>query len=265
MIITHNLDSEFKMKKRLISLDVTCLTYDDMINQILSLVTAKASSYICVANVHMLIEAYHDNEFASVVNGANFVTPDGVPLAKGVEWLYGEKQERATGFDLLPDLLRESEEKGIGVFFYGGTQEAIDKTEAYCKRVHPNLIISGMISPPFRELSADEQNADIETINNSGAGLVFVALGCPKQEKWMASMKHRVNTCMIGIGGALPVTIGLQERAPVWMQKTGLEWLYRFVLEPRRLFQRYFTTNSLFIYLLIKELIFKTNYKVEKL
>ena len=139
------------------------------------------------------------------------------------------------------------------VYFYGGTRQLLDKTLEYIAEHYPNLVVAGSFSPPFRKLTTKEDDLIIEDINNSGAHLVFVVLGCPKQEKWMASMKGRVNAMMVGIGGALSVMIGNQKRAPGWMQNAGLEWMFRFLQEPVRLFKRYSYTNSIFLYLLVKE------------
>ena len=132
------------------------------------------------------------------------------------------------------------------------------RTRAYLDDNYPDLSIKGLYSPPFRALTPEEETRTIEKINASGAKLVFVVLGCPKQEQWMASMAGKVNAVMIGIGGALPVLIGIQKRAPKWMQNAGLEWLFRLVQEPKRLFKRYAVTNSVFLYLLSRELVKKT-------
>lgn len=241
------------MKKRLISIDISIKPYQDFVNDLISYARNRKSTYTCVANVHMLVEAYKNKDFAAVVNKADMVTPDGMPLAKGLNQIYGIKQERVAGMDLLPDLLKEAENNEVKVVFYGGTQLTLDKTKEFCDQNYPNLDIVGLISPPFRELSKDEEENYIELINESKAGFVFVALGCPKQEKWMASMRGRINACMIGIGGALPVMVGMQKRAPKLMQRFSLEWLFRLSQEPRRLFKRYAYTNSLFIYLIVKE------------
>lgn len=234
-------------------INVNLGSYTHFVESILLFAEKRISSYLCVANVHMCIEAYQDKAFAEVVNGADMVTPDGMPLVKALKWLYGIKQDRVAGMDLLPDLLREAEIKDISVFFYGGTQDILVKTADYCRKYYPSLRLAGLLSPPFRELTITEKDDYINQINNSGAGFVFVALGCPKQEKWMAAMKGKVHACMVGIGGALPVMIGLQKRAPKWMQEASLEWLYRFMQEPKRLFKRYLVTNSLFICLIISE------------
>lgn len=242
------------MKKyNLLSLNLSKGTYSGFLESIVHLAESRNSSYICVANVHMLIEAHKDKRFGQVVNNADLVTPDGMPLAKGLEIMYGEKQDRVAGMDILPDLLKISEREKLKVFFYGGTQKMLDETERFCGNEYSKLKIVGLISPPFRELTDKEELKYINEINSSGANFLFVALGCPKQEKWMASMKGRINTCMIGIGGALPVMIGMQKRAPKWMQNASLEWMYRFGQEPKRLFKRYIYTNSLFLYLFSKE------------
>ncbi len=241
------------MTSKVISLNITRGLYVSFIERVMELGTKRISSYVCVANVHMCIEAYQDQQFVQIVNHANVVTPDGMPLVKALKLLYGIRQDRVAGMDLLPDLLKESEEKQVKVFFYGGTQTMLDKTEEYCRQYYPQLNIAGMISPPFRSLTQEEDQEYINIINECSAGFVFVALGCPKQEKWMASMKGRINACMIGIGGALPVMIGMQKRAPGWMQRASLEWLFRLAQEPKRLFKRYAVTNTIFLYLLFKQ------------
>lgn len=241
------------MKKHLLSIGITLGNYQSFVARLIQMANQYKSSYVCVANVHMLVEAHQDKRFAEVVNEADITTPDGMPLAKAIKLLYGIDQDRVAGMDLLPDLLSESEKLKILVYFYGGTQAMLDETAIYCKENYPDLNIAGAYSPPFRPLTEDENIEVIETINNSGAKFVFVALGCPKQEKWMASMKGKINACMIGIGGALPVMIGMQKRAPEWMQKTSLEWLFRLGQEPKRLFKRYAITNTTFLYLLFKQ------------
>ncbi len=237
---------------KIISLDLSIGSYLSFVDRILALAKVKQSSYICVANVHMIIEAHWDAQFATMVNGADLVTPDGMPLAKAMKLLYGIKQERVAGMDLLPDILQKAQEEQLGVFFYGGTDEMLQHTKEYILKFYPRLSKHEYFSPPFRPLTEEEEAGIISKINNSEVHLVFVALGCPKQEKWMASMKGKIHACMIGIGGALPVMIGMQKRAPRWMQKLSLEWLYRLFQEPRRLFKRYFVTNTLFIWLLFK-------------
>lgn len=238
------------MRKRVVSLDISLASFDEFVQGIVYLARNRRSSYVCVANVHMTIEAYWSSSFATCVNNANFVTPDGMPVAKSLGLLYGIAQARVAGMDLLPQLLREAEKKSFGVFFYGGTEEMLHKTKEYVDSNYPELNKHHYYSPPFRPLTSEEETEIVDRINNSEANLVFVILGCPKQEVWMNNMSGRIHACMIGVGGALPVMIGMQQRAPLWMQNMGFEWLYRLYQEPQRLFKRYFITNSLFLYLL---------------
>jgi N-acetylglucosaminyldiphosphoundecaprenol N-acetyl-beta-D-mannosaminyltransferase len=241
------------MKKPFINLQINRGRYRDFIVTIIQLAKKRQTSYVCVANVHMLVEAYNDQAFAHILNCADVVTPDGMPLAIGIKRLYGIHQDRVAGMDLLPDLLEVAQEEGLRVFFYGGTREMQCATENYVKGRYPRLKAAGFYSPPFRDLTLNEEKEIIEMINRSGANIVMVALGCPKQEKWMASMRGNINACMIGIGGALPVMIGMQTRAPRWMRNGSLEWLYRLYQEPGRLWKRYLYTNSLFLMLFTRE------------
>ncbi|WP_295675810.1 WecB/TagA/CpsF family glycosyltransferase [uncultured Mucilaginibacter sp.] len=240
-------------KERILSIDISRGKRDEFVQSISDLGRKKKSSYVCVANAHMLVEAHWSKDFQRVVNEADIVTPDGMPLAKSFKILHGIEQERVDGMSLLPSLLECSIAEKLAVYFYGGSSGLIEHTRSFVEKEFPLLNVVGMYSPPFRYLTEAEETIVIDKIATSGANIVFVALGCPKQEQWMAEMKDKIPAVLIGIGGALPVLIGLQKRAPVWMQKSSLEWLYRLVREPRRLFKRYMVTNTAFLYLLFKE------------
>jgi N-acetylglucosaminyldiphosphoundecaprenol N-acetyl-beta-D-mannosaminyltransferase len=174
-------------------------------------------------------------------------------LVFGLKWLYGIEQDKVSGPDLMPSLLAEAEKQQLRVFFYGATQTVLNQLIEYCQQKYPDLKIAGAISPPFRVLNKAEEIADINAINRSKANLVFVALGCPKQEIWMSRMKGEIQAVMLGVGGAFPMLVGVEKRAPKWMQENGLEWFFRLAQDPKRLFKRYLVTNSWFIYLLMKE------------
>lgn len=242
-------------RKRVISLELDTGLYSEFIEKIARLAKARISSFVCVANVHMVIETWQNSKFAAAVNNADLVTPDGMPLVKCLKLFYGLNQERVAGMELMPDLIAECEMKGLSVFFYGTTDEVLDRISQRIKTEHPEVIIAGTFSPPFRASSEEEETIVIEKINNSGANIVMVALGCPKQEFWMARHKGKINSVMIGLGGAFPVYAGIQSRAPKWMQLCCLEWLYRLYQEPRRLFFRYLLTNVLFLTLLTREIV----------
>ncbi len=240
-------------QKQILNFNITIGKYSSFINHIVSLAIQGSQSIVYVANVHMFIEAFKDREFLQIVNEADIVTPDGIPLSWSLNLLHGIKQERVAGMDLLPDLLQQLSLEKLSVYFYGGTPSLLEETNKYLKKIYPDIKIAGMYSPPFRALTDAEATSVADAINSSKARVVFVVLGCPKQEKWIAAMKGKIHAVMIGIGGALPVLIGIHKRAPIWMQRRGLEWFYRMYQEPKRLWKRYLITNMFFIYLLVKE------------
>ena len=238
---------------RLLTIPLNLGGYSHFVDSIFELAAKRTSSYVCVANVHTCVESYRNKDFSNAVAQADMVTPDGMPLNLALRWLYQLKQERIAGPDLMPVLLRESEKRKLKVFFYGCTQEVLDTIREKCRVDFPQLEIAGMISPPYRALTDEETLSYEQIINDSGANLVLVSLGCPKQERWMASMKGKIDAVMIGVGAAFPMMAGVERRAPRWMQRVCLEWLFRMLCNPRRLFKRYFVTNTYFLYLLLLE------------
>ncbi|CAN5362343.1 WecB/TagA/CpsF family glycosyltransferase [soil metagenome] len=221
------------------------------IDEVFTLVEQKVPSYICFANVHMVMEAYNDRAFQKVVNESDIVTPDGKPISIFMNAFDGLNQERLCGMDLFPELLRQAEKEDKSVYFYGGTNDVLTQISQKIQKELPSLRISGSYSPPFRKLSQDEDDAIVVNIKNASPDLVFVSLGCPKQEKWMAEHKSRLGTCLLGVGQAFKTFIGLERRLPSWMRNLSLEWIYRLYLEPRRLWKRYFSTNTYFLWLTV--------------
>lgn len=237
--------------KRVIALDVSLMSYSTALDKLISFARSRTTSYACFANVHMIIEACRDKGFADQVNNATFVFADGMPLVKVLGFFYGIKQDRIAGMDMMPDLIKVAEREKLKIFFFGTTPDVLEKIRIRIAAEFPGAQVAGMLSPPF-DRSLDDPSY-LDAINSSGANLVFVALGCPKQEKWMARNSSRINAVLLGVGGAFPVFAGTASRAPLWMQKMALEWVYRLFQEPGRLFKRYFITNSLFIFLVMKE------------
>jgi len=174
--------------------------------------------------------------------------PDGAPVAWSLQQSGFPEQQRINGPDLMWRYMRVAEELGQSVYFYGSSEETLRQLRQSVARQFPTLRVAGMMSPPFRELSAEEDQAHVDAINRSGAHVVFVGLGCPKQEVWMAQHKGRVQGVMLGVGAAFDYHAGTLRRAPVWMQNHGLEWAYRLASEPRRLFKRYLVTNTTFVW-----------------
>ena len=242
-------------KRRVVSVDITIAKYQDMIKEIIALSKKRKSCYICVANVHMLVEAYDNPGFKKVVNSAEIVTPDGMPLVWALRVLYGIEQDRVAGMDLLPALLECARRESLSVFFYGSTEGVLNKIRHKVLSHYVGARLAGTYSPPFRSLSPSEKEDVVQMINSSGANIVFVSLGCPKQEIWMNEMCGKINAVMIGVGAAFSTFSGDKRRAPVWMQRAGLEWLYRLLQEPKRLFWRYAYTNVKFILLMAREIL----------
>ncbi len=234
-----------------VSLNLDIVTYDQALSRIVGWAKNRESQFVCFANVHMTIEAYRHPDFASQVNGASLVVADGVPLLGWLQTIRGVKQERIAGMDAFPDLIKLAAIHKLKVYFFGTTADMLKRIQEKIKELHPDLLIAGMFSPPF-DKSLDN-DAYINQINASGADIVFVALGCPKQEKWMATNSKRIRAPLLGVGGAFPVFAGVAKRAPKFMQQLGLEWLFRFFQEPQRLFTRYLITNSLFLALAFRE------------
>ena len=234
--------------------------YQEFILELLKLSEEKNSSYVCVSNVHMTIEANDSYDFLNIVNEADITTPDGMPLAKAIKFLYGISQDRVAGMDLMPSLMKECENKKKTIFFFGSTDNILGIIESKAKKEFPNLVFESY-SPPFRELSKSEKSDMVSKINSFNPDFVFVALGCPKQEKWMSEHKGKVKSCMIGLGGAFEVYADVKDRAPKWMQDYSLEWLYRFTQDPKRLWKRYLYTNSKFVLLFLKQLIYLRLFK----
>ncbi|MDC0204487.1 WecB/TagA/CpsF family glycosyltransferase [Flavobacteriales bacterium] len=239
-------------KRKILDTLISIGSFDEFIENIFLLSENKASSYVCVCNVHMLIETKKDNSFNELLNNADITTPDGMPVAKALGLKYNYTQDRVSGMDLLPAIIEECAKRKKSIYLYGSTNKVLKQITEKVNSNYPNLNLE-FYSPPFRELSRQEKDEIIDKINTFKPDFVFVALGCPKQEKWISIHKGKINSCMIGLGGAFEVYAGLKTRAPKWMHENSLEWLYRLLLEPRRLFGRYFVTNSLFIWYICKE------------
>lgn len=245
------------MSKNLFSFPFSTLSFADTIRNITDLAQKRVGAYVCVANVHMTVEALRNLDFGNVLRESDLTILDGMPLCWAYQLTHGFKPDRIAGKHLMHALLLEATQNKMSVFFYGSSSEKLIKTEAYLIQHYPGLRIVGMISPPFRPLTFEENMAYAGEINASRASMVFVALGCPKQEIWMHNMKAHIHATMVGVGGAMEVLTGQQKRPPLWIENIGMEWFFRLCLEPRRLFKRYLYTNTYFIFLLAKTLIQK--------
>jgi N-acetylglucosaminyldiphosphoundecaprenol N-acetyl-beta-D-mannosaminyltransferase len=234
---------------------ITLGSRNQFIDTIIELGQNHQSAYGCFANVHMVVEAQRNPTFSKIVNTANLVAPDGRPLSLFLKLFKGIGQSQMAGPEIMPEILKSAAQKGVRVYFYGSTNKVLQKLILRASHEFPDLQIAGVLSPPFRTLTEVERKEHIDIINKSGAQIVFVALGCPKQEKWMADHRGKIHACMLGVGQALPIYGGDLKRAPLWIQKLSMEWLFRIYLEPRRLWKRYLVTNTLFLYYILKNLL----------
>ncbi len=273
-----------------IGVPIDVIGWDTALAKLSDWASRHESRCVCICNVHSVVTASQDAAFGRVVNGADMATPDGAPVAWMLRRLGHVGQQRINGPDLMWKYCESSQRldprfrgddgvvdsrfhgndgvvdfrfhgndgDGAGsIFLYGSSEETLAKLKLNLLAAFPALHIAGAISPPFRELMPEEDTAIVGQINASGAGVVFVSLGCPKQELWMAAHRGRINVVMIGVGAAFDYHAGTIKRAPVWMQDCGLEWLHRLASEPRRLWKRYLVTNTLFVLGAVKQLVLR--------
>lgn len=225
--------------------DVT--SYAEVTQRVLAWARAEESRYICCSNVHMVMEGCDAKGFREVVNAADLITPDGMPLVWCLRALGSPDARRVYGPTLTVRICEAAGREQVPVGLYGGTPESLELFCAFLQDRCPGIRIACRIAPPFRVLSDTEKALYARQIADSGAKILFVGLGCPKQEKWMAAHKGRLNMPMVGVGAAFDFHSGRVRQAPPWMQRAGLEWLFRLMMEPRRLWKRYAWHNPRFM------------------
>ncbi|MGC9502739.1 WecB/TagA/CpsF family glycosyltransferase [Baaleninema sp.] len=241
-------------KKHIVGSPISALSCERQMQIILSWASHRESRTVCVANVHMLMEAHSNPSFATVLERADLVTPDGMPLVWMLRLLGASGQDRVAGMDVLYSLCQQAPKYGVSVYFLGSHQAILDRMKRRLDREYPELEIAGMEPLPFRPLTPEEDEELVDRIEKSGAGIVFLSLGCPKQETWIEAHRDRINAVSIGVGGVFPVYAGLHRHAPLWVRESGFEWLYRLIQEPRRLWRRYAVTIPPFLFLAGKQL-----------
>lgn len=232
-------------------------SYSAATAQIVAWSTNHESRYVCVANVHMIMEAYDSPGFTEIVNTADLVTPDGMPLVWALRHLGHPHQERVYGPELTLRLADAAAQQGIPVGFYGGAPETLRRLKDAFTGRFPSLKIAYSFSPPFHPLTPEEDQEVIREIAASGARILFVGLGCPKQEWWMARHKGRIPAVMVGVGAAFDYYAGTKRQAPAAMQRLGLEWLFRLSQEPGRLWRRYLYHNPRFVGLVLAQILLR--------
>lgn len=238
---------------KILGTNINVTNMDDTISYITDNLEELKGNYICVSNVHTTVMAYRDKAYRRVQNSGAMALPDGQPLSIVSRKRGFSEARRVPGPDLMPAILDLSQKTGYRHYFYGSTEATLTALRAALMRRYPKLQIAGMYSPPFRELTAEEDEEIVRRINDSGADFVWVALGAPKQEWWMYEHRHRVKALMLGVGAAFDFTAGTVKRAPMWMQRLCLEWVFRILRNPRRMLPRYMNTNFAFLYYVNRE------------
>lgn len=233
----------------ILGVNITVTNLNETVNYVEQNLSELKGNYICVSNVHTTVTAYEDKEYRKIQNNGALSLPDGKPLSIISKRKGFKNAQRVTGPDLMDELFKESEQKEYKHYFYGSSEETLKLLKCKLMNKYPKLNISGMYSPPFMEGVFLEDNRVINEINDKNIDFLWVGLGAPKQEKWMSIHKGKVNALMIGVGAGFDYYAGKIKRAPKWMQNCSLEWFYRLMQDPKRLFKRYFITNIKFIYL----------------
>ncbi|HLK67798.1 MAG TPA: WecB/TagA/CpsF family glycosyltransferase [Bryobacteraceae bacterium] len=242
-------------KRRVAGVDISTTSYEEVAQYCAQWIAERGASsavdrarYICVTSVHGIITAQDEPEVCEILNGADIATPDGMPVVWALRSFGEKQQQRVYGPTLMLHLCESAALHGHRIFLYGGVEESLRQLRARLEQRIPGIQIVGEYSPPFRELTPDE-NAQVERqILASGADLVFVGISTPKQERWMRA--HRATlpgVVMVGVGAAFDFHAGRVRQAPPWMQRRGLEWFFRLWMEPARLWRRYVLVTPRFL------------------
>lgn len=233
--------------RSILGMRVDATTYDDAIGRIIDWARRGEHRTVGVATVNNVMESHDDRGFREVMNDCDLVTPDGMPLVWGLRLLSVSHATRVYGPELTPRLLERAAAAGVAVGFYGGSQQVIDSLLEVAAQRWPALDVAYATSPPFRPLDRHEDDEVVRAIVDSGVQVLFVGLGCPKQERWMQEHRDRLPLVQVGVGAAFDFLAGTKRQAPAVLQRAGLEWVFRLATEPRRLWKRYLRHNPRFV------------------
>lgn len=240
-----------------------CGSLETVVERIAEMAKSGEGNYVCFSTVHMVMESYDDPEFAKIVNGADFIVTDGMPLVWMQKLQGAQEAARVRANDLMISLCEYAEKNNLKVGFYGGKPEVIEAIRARAAKDFPDLQIVYAFSPPFRALTEEEDRQITDEINRAGAQILFVGLGCPKQERWMEAHRRKIKAVMLGVGASFDFYAGNVDESPAWLGNLGLEWLYRLTQEPRRLWRRYLILNPRFMTLAVMQLAGLKKFKEE--
>jgi N-acetylglucosaminyldiphosphoundecaprenol N-acetyl-beta-D-mannosaminyltransferase len=260
--IPYSLSSSPKVN--ILGVGINAITMAQAVAQIAAWIENRACQYVSVCTVHTVMECQHNETMRRAVNQAGLATPDGMPLVWLSRWWSRFEVNRVYGPDLLLALCQLSSERGYSHYFYGGAAGVPQLLAEKLRARFPGLKVVGAYSPPFRPLTPTESSQVIEQINLTQPDIVWVGLGTPKQDLWMAAHRAQLTApVLIGVGAAFDFHTGRIPQAPRWMQQAGLEWLFRLWQEPQRLWYRYLVYNPLFVILVLAQMIELRRYRVE--
>ena len=248
------------MPVRIVKMTVNAISVEEATNQIQAWLSDNKGRYVCVSNVHMCMEVLDKSATEIAVNSADLTVADGKPIYIAQKMLGCKNAQHVRGEDLTLSLCKRIEKTSFSIGFFGATKELLVQLEANLKSTFPSLNITYTFAPPFRNITKEEDVGYVRAINASGVSILFVGLGCPKQEIWMADHRDRLSCVMVGIGAVFDFISGNKKCAPRWMQKVGFEWSYRLASEPERLFKRYLKHNPRFIWYFTQQLLGRSNF-----
>lgn len=234
---------------------VDATSYGDTARRVVGWAREGRSAYVCVANVHMTMETLDSADFRQVVNDADLTTPDGRPLVWALKALGVRSASQVRGADVVLRVAGRATREEVPVGLYGGTRESLEEFARVLETHFPKIQVVCRVAPPFRELTPQEDEEFTRQISASGARVLFVGIGCPRQEKWMAAHRGSIPAVMIGVGAAFDFHTGRIRQAPRWMQSAGLEWVFRLMMDPGRLWRRYAKHNPRFVGLFLLQLL----------
>ncbi|SRR5258706_10991279 len=239
-------------KKQLFTVNYSITDYDDASDLIIEKALTHTSFGVTALAVHGLIESVKSKPFRHLLNKLDMIVPDGQPVRWALNSFYKVKlKDRVAGPILAKHVLAKANEKSLSIYLYGSTPATLERMKNIITESYPFITIAGVHADRFRDATKEEYNADIKKINESGAQIVLVGRGCPRQEKWVSDHIGKIHAPMMAIGAAFDFFAGNIKHAPKWMQNVGLEWLYRLLQDPKRLWKRYLSTNLYFIYLFV--------------
>jgi N-acetylglucosaminyldiphosphoundecaprenol N-acetyl-beta-D-mannosaminyltransferase len=249
-------DSEMSLVSRsVLGTRVDATSYEDASERVVRWAGEGWSAYVCVAATHLIMEAHDSATLREGVNRADLVTPDGRPLVWALKSLSVEDASQVRGTDLMTHVVERAAREKVPIGLYGGTPQSLEALVRALETRFPGVQVACQISPPFRPLTSEEDEAVTHEITASGSRILFVGIGCPKQERWMVAHKERIPAVMVGVGAAFDFHAGRVRQAPRWMQEVGLEWAFRLMMNPRRLWKRYAKQNPRFVWLFLLQLL----------